>query len=412
VANETAESLRYRLLESLRAYGSERLVARNEAEVTRQRHARYFAGMIMACSETWLGAGSADRLQAVANDLDNVRAALDWFVDHGDIGEVMMLAAAVRSFWYVAPYEVLGWLEAVLDRRALTAEHACGIHAVACYTAGILTDKRSCLRHAAACASLADELGRPMPSTAAWARAFISLCDADPQATVDHCVAGVGAARAEGDPWMVHMNLAMCASALVDVGREDEALAILVDARKVSAPFANPIMVGIEVFGEAKAWAGRDPQRAVRIIEARKDTLDSTGPAAAGWLDYLLTAIYARQHLDGLAASAAARSLRASHPVNAYQVASAMETAGGLLCRNGQMDVGLRLIGAALRLWDELDLNGQTMELFLRAEAIAAAQPLLGDEECDAALHEGRRMAVPDAVSLALGALDRLADRG
>jgi hypothetical protein len=208
---------------------------------------------------------------------------------------------------------------------------------------------------------------------------------------------------------MVHMNMAMCASALVDVGREDEALAILVEARKVSAPYANPIMVGIEVYGEAKAWAGRDPQRAVRIIEAGEDTLDSTGPAAAGWLAYLLTAIYARQHLDHLAASAAARSLRASHPVNAYQVASAMETAGGLLCRNGQLDVGLRLIGAALRRWEELDLKGQTMELALRAEAIPASRRLLGDEECDAALQDGRRMAGPDAVELALGALDQLA---
>jgi predicted ATPase/class 3 adenylate cyclase len=413
VANETGGSLRYRLLESLRAYGWERLVARDEAEATRQRHARYFASMIMACNSTWMGKGAVEGLQAVANELDNVRGALDWFVDDGDIGEVMALAGAVRSFWYIAPFEVLGWLEAVLDHRALTSDQACDIHALACYTAGILTIKGSCLRHAAACAALADELGRPMPSTAAWATAFISLCDANPQGTVDDCIAGVEVARAEGDPWMQHMNMSMCASALVDVGREDEALAILVEARKLSAQYPNPILVGIETYGEAKAWAGRDPQRAVRMIEAGGDTLDSTGPAAAGWLDYLLTAIYARQHLDGLAASAAARSLRVSQPaLSTYQVASALETAGGLLCRNGQLDLGLRLIGVALRRWDELDLKGQTMELALRAEAIAAARRLLGDEECDAAVQEGRRMAVPDAVDLALGALDQLTHLG
>jgi predicted ATPase/class 3 adenylate cyclase len=413
VANETGGSLRYRLLETLRAYGWERLVARDEAEATRQRHARYFAGMIMACNSTWMGAGAGEGLQAVANELDNVRAALDWFVDHGDVGEVMALADAVRSFWYIAPFEVLGWLEAVLDRRSLTADQACDIRAIACYTAGILTHKRSCLRHAAACAALSDDLGRPMPSTASWAKAFISLCDANSQGTVDDCVAGVEVARAEGDPWMEHIHLTMWASALVDLGREDEARAVLVEARKVSAQYPNPIMVGTEVYGEAKAWGGRDPQRAVQIIEASRDILDSTGPAAAGWLDYLLTAIYARQHRDGLAASAAARSLRVSQPVlNTYQVASGLETAGGLLCRNGQLDVGLRLIGVALRRWDELDLKGQAMELALRAEAIAAARRLLGDEECDAALQEGRRMAVPDAVDLALGALDQLTHLG
>jgi hypothetical protein len=52
------------------------------------------------------------------------------------------------------------------------------------------------------------------------------------------------------------------------------------------------------------------------------------------------------------------------------------------------------------------------MELALRAEAIAAARGLLGDEECDAALQEGRQMAVPDAVDLALGALDQLTHLG
>jgi len=179
------------------------------------------------------------------------------------------------------------------------------------------------------------------------------------------------------------------------------------------SPVPEPDHGGGEVYGEAKAWGGRDPQRAVRIIEAGRDTLDFTGPAAAGWLDYLLTAIYARQHLDGLAASAAARSLRVSQPaLSTYQVASALETAGGLLCRNGQLDVGLRLIGVALRRWDELDLKGHAMELALRAEAIAAARRLLGDEECDAALQEGRRMAVPDAVDLALAALDQLTHLG
>jgi predicted ATPase len=81
----SASPTRWRLLETIRAYGLEKLIEDGEHQAAMRRHGEYFRDLvspIAASSRAWL---SRDDVALCAREIDNVRAALDWaFSNDGD----------------------------------------------------------------------------------------------------------------------------------------------------------------------------------------------------------------------------------------------------------------------------------------------------------------------------------------
>lgn len=105
LAEERGGEVRYRLLETLREYGSERLAGAAEAESVRRRHRdAYLALAERAAAETPVQHESVwfDRLEA---EHDNLRAALEWSKQAGRAGSAadteaaLRLAGALGWFW-------------------------------------------------------------------------------------------------------------------------------------------------------------------------------------------------------------------------------------------------------------------------------------------------------------------------
>ena len=91
---------RWRLLETIRAYALEKLVASDETERTARRHAEFFRDLFAAPSpEAQVKSGIRD-LTHWARELDNVRATLDWaFSPLGDPVLGIVLTAAYAPVW-------------------------------------------------------------------------------------------------------------------------------------------------------------------------------------------------------------------------------------------------------------------------------------------------------------------------
>ena len=90
-------AMRYRLLETLRQYGRQRLAERRQAHAISNRHADYFAAwaeQTMSPSDTSYG------LTEASIELDNVRAALRWTIDCADADRALRLGAATRWYWH------------------------------------------------------------------------------------------------------------------------------------------------------------------------------------------------------------------------------------------------------------------------------------------------------------------------
>lgn len=88
---------RYRLLETLRQYGADRLAEAGEAHEVRERHARHFLSFVEQMEGSLGDARYPAARAATALELDNIRAAVEWCSDHARWAE---LAAAVRRLWF------------------------------------------------------------------------------------------------------------------------------------------------------------------------------------------------------------------------------------------------------------------------------------------------------------------------
>ena len=116
----TAGHLRYRLLESVRAYAYERLRESGMAAATQQRHCTYY-GQLADQAETNVLWGTSGRewLMRLDRELTNVRAALGWALsEDGDPKAALRLVGHLGHYWYTHGDRAEGhtWLTRALAR--------------------------------------------------------------------------------------------------------------------------------------------------------------------------------------------------------------------------------------------------------------------------------------------------------
>ncbi len=93
VAEPDRNEMRYRMLESTRAYAREKLNATGAAETTASRHLRYLRERFAEENELYRRTGNETPLTALfADEAEDVRAAVDWAIGHDLIGAAELLA--------------------------------------------------------------------------------------------------------------------------------------------------------------------------------------------------------------------------------------------------------------------------------------------------------------------------------
>jgi tetratricopeptide (TPR) repeat protein len=92
---------RFALLETIREYSSELLEESGEAEDLRRRHFEHLLARADAAMEAWHAGGDPQRtlFPLFEEEPDNVRAALAWAAEAGEIELEVRLAVAARWYW-------------------------------------------------------------------------------------------------------------------------------------------------------------------------------------------------------------------------------------------------------------------------------------------------------------------------
>jgi predicted ATPase/class 3 adenylate cyclase len=118
VVAETTDSDvgRYRLLETLRQYGRERLLATGEAERVQGRHAAYYLALAKDAAPHLCRPEQLAHLRRLDAVIDNARAALRWYLDVGDAVDGLSLANSMYWYWWYRGVIVEGaaWCAAFL----------------------------------------------------------------------------------------------------------------------------------------------------------------------------------------------------------------------------------------------------------------------------------------------------------
>ena len=103
---------RYRLLETLREYGSQRL-ADDERRLRRAQHASWYLEVVERCAQMLTGPEEPEAVAMLERDFGNLRAAHLWSIEYADVDLALRLVAGLREFAFrCMRAEAMSWADA------------------------------------------------------------------------------------------------------------------------------------------------------------------------------------------------------------------------------------------------------------------------------------------------------------
>jgi predicted ATPase/class 3 adenylate cyclase len=140
VVDRSAGRTRFSMLETIRQFVEEQLVARGEATEVRTAHARYFAGREADILALWDSPQQRDAYAWFTAELANLRTAFRWAADEGnlDVAAPMATCATLLGLM-VENYEPISWAEELIKpARAAGHPRLAGLYVMAsmCWMVG------------------------------------------------------------------------------------------------------------------------------------------------------------------------------------------------------------------------------------------------------------------------------------
>jgi len=117
IVEVSGQDSRYRVLEMLRQFAMDKLVATSEFDQIRESHANYFMKLAEAAEPHVRGDKEEEWWDRLDVELDNLRLAMEWSLDAQQPSVGMRLAGAIWRFWKVTfrYSEGVRWLSAMYE---------------------------------------------------------------------------------------------------------------------------------------------------------------------------------------------------------------------------------------------------------------------------------------------------------
>ena len=175
VAAETLgrSQARYSMLETIRQYATEKLRAAGERATLRDRHLQYFLQVSEETESKVRGEYQQLWLNYLEDQYDNIRAAMTWSLESGQIEEGLRISISLYQFWTVRDYveEGAAWLERLLARAddAVSAVVLAKALVYAVTTASFRGNRDAQTAYARRAADLAQDVGQDDEQALVWA---------------------------------------------------------------------------------------------------------------------------------------------------------------------------------------------------------------------------------------------------
>ncbi|HTW10142.1 MAG TPA: hypothetical protein VME46_21750, partial [Acidimicrobiales bacterium] len=423
VAERSSGSLRYRLLETIRQYASDKLVhSGGEVAVAQVRsaHAQYYLKLCELAAPALVGREQGAWLKRLDADWENLRTALGYLSTEGSAGDVLRLSAAVWRFFFSRGYlEPIEPLRAALARADEVGDELCGrglfAAAVLLGLAGMhsLTDMRAANEFA----GRAVEVARRSQDQRLLCESLALLCageafEGDSERAMAHGSEALELARALGDARLRGMALSFLGLGAWAASTPDVCRQLLTEAVVEHRQVGDVLMLCLDLNNLGSLEWQTNGMRAARVfIEESTALLEEIGfsrllPSNWGALGEALL-------LDGEVEQAVPlcrRSLLAARRCDPRNVVGAIESLAACFAVLGDHRRAAQLSGAHQSLEAALVATAPPLAyqtppwaLGIQDERRARLRQALGDEEFQRCLEKGRRMTLEAACDLALG---------
>ena len=284
VADDTADGMRYRLLETVRQYAQEKLGESGEADQVRTRHRDYYTTNATELDAQGQ-AGIEPLLRWAGVEIDNLRAAFNWSRETSDPETALRLVSALQQFWLRRGRfrEALAGLDAVLaDQRPESMAPDVWARAVADHgtVAGWIGVPASLDRTQDALA-VARQLDDPALTIRAL-NACGMLAFYDAELTQRYFGEAIDMARASGSPSSLGPILSYLAAAGVIAGEPVAARAAAEEARDVGDALGDPfISVAGRAWLSVTLWLQGDLLQAAETLHGLADDAEVANTSMA-----------------------------------------------------------------------------------------------------------------------------------
>jgi len=367
---------RFVMLDTVQEYALDLLGRRGEKGELQRRHAEHFLGVADAAKPELTGPRQAAWFDRLAEEHDNLRGALRWFLD-GRRGELALrMVTALTRFWDVRGHrgEAMRWLTAALGARPRKPTPN---RAIALRLLGIL--------------ALREGRGE---EAIPWIEESLRILE-------------------ERKPDDACPTLLALSQAHLLAGHNDRAAELATEALEMAKRLGErrSIAHALDAAGNISLVSGGFEQ-------ARRE-FEATAAIAAELDDLQFLAVVLHNLACALielgrvseAVRTLRRSLRIARDVGfKLELVYCLEACAALLLATGDYRSAARLLGAAERLAElELVVVAEPYEAATHRRTLAALETALGETGSAAALSEGRLLTSEDAVDEALALLARTA---
>ncbi len=258
VADRSSGRTRFSMLETIRQFAEEQLVAGGEATEVRTAHARYFAWRETDIMALWDSPRQREAYDWFAAELANLRTAFRWAADHGDLD----LAATIATYAgflgdLLENYEPTTWAEELIEpARAVDQPRLAFLYVIAsqCYTTGRV-DEAVGYSDAGEMAIRSGSGEVPYGLESLLGVAYLVI--GQPERTVEWCRAQLVRGR---DTHTI--TRAALVVALTIAGRADEAMAAANGVIEAAEATHNPFVLSFALLEYGFAFRHTDPDRA------------------------------------------------------------------------------------------------------------------------------------------------------
>src|SRR6185295_4109979 len=258
VADRSTGRIRFSMLETIRQFAEEQLIATGAATGIRAAHARYFAGRETDIMALWDSPRQRDAYTWFTAELANLRTAFRWAADHNDLDTAAAIATYAGLLGYlIENKEPIAWAEELIEpAKAVDHPRLAALYVMAsqCYMAGRI---EAAVGYSKAGQTVLGNRRGEMPyGLEGWVGgAYVYI--GQPERCVEWCRAQL--ARGRDTHTLTRATLVI---ALKIAGSGDEAMAAtkgLIDAAEATH---NPWALSLALWAYGTAFLDADPDRA------------------------------------------------------------------------------------------------------------------------------------------------------
>ena len=298
VADRSSGRTRFSMLETIRQFAEEQLVAGGEASEIRAAHSRYFAGREADIMVLWDSPRQRDAYDWFTIELANLRTAFRWAADQGDLDA----AATIASYagWLgatVQTFEPITWAEELIE-PACAVDHPrlafLYVIALLCYTTGRI---EAAVGYSEAGQIVVGSGRDALPYGIQGGLGVVYLAIGQPERLADWCraqLAGRGDTHVYIRAWLV-LALSVAGSG----GEAMDSADGLIEAAEATG---NPFLLGWALGAYGLAFRDADPVGALNALGRGLVIAQGSGNRAVASALAEFLAILEAEHGDTLAA--------------------------------------------------------------------------------------------------------------